>query len=101
MDPVELLVDQPDRPDVARRLLAAAERAGVDPVVVKSTSDGFIVPEPVYELAYTGVDPGEPAAEAPTGTSDTAPEPAADTPTETSTEAADPAGGKRKRGKGA
>lgn len=61
---VDLRVRQSERPETARRLLAAAEQAGLDPHVVRSTSDGYIVPARVAELAF-----GDPAEEPPSAES--------------------------------
>lgn len=98
-DLVELLVGQPNRPDVARRLLNAAAQAGLDPVVVRSTSDGFTVPELVYELAYTG-DSRDAGAAAKT---EPAAEPDAEAAQDVDTPRDDQAkpGDRRKRSKGA
>ncbi|WP_214109557.1 hypothetical protein [Acrocarpospora catenulata] len=41
---VELLVPARERPHIARALFAAAERLGLHAEVVRSTSNGYLVP---------------------------------------------------------
>lgn len=51
--------------DIAKRALAAAERAGFGPEVVRSTLEGFIVPEKVldeYENPTTKKEPAKKTA---------------------------------------
>lgn len=40
--------------DQARELLAAADRAGVDPQLVRVSDGGFIVPEAVHDQLLSG-----------------------------------------------
>lgn len=48
---VELIVPARERPGVARALLTAARRLGLQPAVVLSTSTGYRVPAAVADLA--------------------------------------------------
>lgn len=49
--PIVLLVRAIERPKVARALLAAAAEAGAPAEIVRSTSDGYIVPRYLADLA--------------------------------------------------
>lgn len=95
-DLVDLRVRQSERPETARRLLAAAEQAGLHPHVVRSTGDGYIVPARVAELAF-----GDPTEEPPSQEPDLAAdgEDQEDTAADAQAESKPSAKGRRPRGK--
>lgn len=54
MDTVEIVLHPAEQPEAARKLLAAAEAAGLHPRVVRTGGDGFHVPAEVAEAAGLG-----------------------------------------------
>lgn len=55
----------PKDAETARALLQAAEVAGLDPMVVESTFDGFVVPDEVADIFHHGGVKPEPKKAAP------------------------------------
>lgn len=106
-EPVVLLVLARERPAVARALLDAAAEAGADPHVVASTSDGYVVPRHLAELAglvlAEDVAPleGRPVYAAAPATEQPAPRPAeAETVDDQPVDDVDQGAGRRRAGKG-